>query len=257
MGENKICSSCGNTIPAEAVFCPNCGSVQQAADEKAQGSEGMEKATIEEKIAQETGSAIDSTKSEAVESKFQPEPEKPSQVNASYKAPVQPVSPTPVMQAQQNVYPTTVAPQMQRPQQGYPQGQQPYQQQPYYGQPMQPAPAPQKPKKKFPWVFTIVWVVMLACLGIWGYFLFMDSNYQAPEITVDTVRVLIFVVSAILLIYTLNLKLITKKFKVVPTILLIIFLLASAFMFASFELVDNDPLHDLISPITDSMFQIE
>ena len=30
MGDIKMCSSCGNSIPVEAVFCPNCGQKQEA-----------------------------------------------------------------------------------------------------------------------------------------------------------------------------------------------------------------------------------
>lgn len=98
---------------------------------------------------------------------------------------------------------------------------------------------------------------MLAFVGIWGYSYFMLSDYQVPEITTDTVRILTFAVSVILLIYTLNIRLLTKKFKVIPTILLIIFLLASFFMYASFEMIEGDWLHDAISPVTDALFQIQ
>lgn len=282
MGENKICSSCGNTIPAEAVFCPNCGGVQAASDGQAQGSEGPA-ASIEERIAQETGSTNEKARPVTVQAPVQ-----------------QPVSPRPAAQ------------------QGYPQTQPPYQQaQQPYNSISNPAQQKSKFNKKviiglilavvgiiliflalsrynnsdgelYSWispfetyeiitivmgaigilsiligfiiapklVFPFFWITMLVFILIWIY-CFLDPSYEQPEITVDTIRILTLAISIVLLIYTITIRLITKKLKFIPTILLIIFFLLSLFMYSSFELIPGDKVHDVLSPITNSIFQIE
>jgi hypothetical protein len=262
MGDNKLCPSCNNAIPADAVFCPNCGSVLTA-------TEAAEAVQAEEMPATPTEQeAINVPESpDSVDTAPEPEPEQPNEPEIS-QGPVQqpPVEPKPA----QTVSPQPAAPQPQQPQpqpayvppqQAYAQPQQPYpqqapqyyQQQPPYVQPQ----TPPKPKKKFPWIFTILWIVMLAFVGVWVFLWTTYPEGQKPEITIDTLRVVSVAVSAVLLIYTLNLKLATKKLRALPTLLLIICLLLSAFMFCAVELIEGDFAHDVISPITDNLFPMD
>lgn len=91
------------------------------------------------------------------------------------------------------------------------------------------------------------------------WFTYPNQEYNNPlnNLTADTFRILAPVVTAILLIYTLNLRIVTKKLKAIPTIILILTILFSVFMFLSFELVDGDWAHDMIKPVTELFFEFE
>lgn len=100
---------------------------------------------------------------------------------------------------------------------------------------------------------------MLAFIGVWVFMwtTYPDSENPLNSITVDTFRLITPVVSVVLLIYTLNLRLVVRKLKVIPTILLILSILLSVFMFLSFELVEGDWAHDLIRPVTEIFFEFD
>jgi len=272
MADIKTCSSCGAGIPVEALFCPNCGQKQEAmAQEPEQATQTPEEPIVEES-ATETVSGADSQAAPDIFEQEQKEPEAEPASSAEQSpvypdpasAPQQPASQkTETAQPQPSYWQTQ---QTQQPQPGYwdtkqsqpAQGYQP----PSYPQPASQPVAPKKPKKKFPWVFTIVWIVMLAFIGVWVYLWTTYPVSQNPlttvldtDVAIDFIRVIVPVISAILLIYTLFLKISVKKLKVIPTILLIIFFLASVFMFLSFELVEGDWPNDLIRPVAEMIFE--
>lgn len=214
MGEQKFCASCGVGMPQDAGFCPSCGSKQQTNSDAVASNE----------------------QSQAVNSDLQPKTDLPqvypapaaSNSNQALSQPVQPV-------------------------QQYNQAYQPSAQAPQHQQPLQEQAAPPKKTRKFPWVFAIAWAVMLVFVGIWTY-CYMDSSYDRPILTGDTMRVVTYVVSIVLLIYTLHIMLLAKKFKIFPTIILILSLLLSFAFYTSYELVEGEFLHDIVSPVTDSIF---
>jgi len=345
MGDIKMCSFCGSSMPAEAVFCPNCGQKQETLTKEPEQTIQTPEEPIIADVNETTPDSVSGADSDAApEAWDQPEQvtekttvEEPSTVQQS---PVY-TSPAAAPQQQQPVYfdeewdntPEDIEipededlnpenyekyytevymsgklnidkvyedigipvetednkillgkdvnfliepskPEPQKVEQPYAQSftqsgyQQPtpaqsFQQPSYPAQAQQPAvPKMAKKKKKFPWVFTILWIAMLAFIGIWVYLWTTYPSSENPintildeDIIIDVIRVMVPVISAILLIYTLFLKLAVKKLKVVPTILLIIFFLLSAFMFLSFELVEGDWAHDLISPVTETIFQ--
>ena len=277
MGDIKTCSSCGNSIPAEAVFCPNCGQKQEPLAQEPEQEIQVPEESIIADVEESTPDTISEADSYA----------SPGEWNQSEQVSQEPSVEETSTAQQTSVYPDTAAPSaspgsetiqqpygqaqpqqpsfwQDQPQQDYQQQAQPAQtqQQASYPQPTQQPAAPKKPKKKFPWVFTILWIAMLAFIGVWVFLWTTYPEYENPlstlldaDVIVDVIRVMVPVISAILLIYTLNLKLVVKKLNVIPTILLIIFFLISAFMFLAFELVEGDWPHDLIRPVAETIFQ--
>lgn len=276
MGDIKMCSSCGNSIPVEAVFCPNCGQKQEAViQEQEQAVQTPEESVYQDAEEIKTPEPVSETDNHGA-------PDVSDQPEQDYQEP--PIESEHTAQ-QQQAYPesTSAAPQQQQtassepgqiqqqayaqaftqpqqPQPGY-QPAQPAQsyQQPSYPQQAQQPEAPKKPKKRFPWVFTILWIGMLAFIGVWVFLWFTYPESQNPinNLSVDTLRLMTPVVAVVLLIYTLNLKILVKKAKVIPTILLILSILFSVFMFLSFELIEGDWAHDLIRPVTEIFFEFQ
>jgi hypothetical protein len=228
MEEKRVCSSCGASMPADAVFCAECGQKQEIPAPQVQPN-------FVEEIKTDSVAAPEAVVEKA--------PEIPSQPVSQPVPPAYTVQQPPVQPAAQ--------PQSYQQPQSYPQQPQSYAPQQSYYQP-QPAPAavPQKPKKKFPWIFTVLWLGMLGFVAFWTYYMFAPG-YE-PEITIDTVRIVAYVVTVVLMVYILNLKLATKKLRVLPTIFLVIVLLASILLFSTYELMDGEALHDWLSPITES-----
>lgn len=74
MGDIKMCSLCGNSIPAEAVFCPNCGQKQEVIAQEPEQVMHTPESTVtnvDESIAPDTISGVDSQ--EVPEAGNQPE----------------------------------------------------------------------------------------------------------------------------------------------------------------------------------------
>lgn len=224
-------------MPVDAIFCAECGQKQEIPAPQAQPD------NVEE-IKTDSVAAPEAVVENTPEVPKQPESQPVPPAYTVQQPPVQPAA-QPQSYQQPQSYPQTPSyqqPQSYPPQQGY------YQPQPA------PAPAPQKPKKKFPWVFTVLWLGMLGFVAFWAFYMFAP-DYE-PEITLDTVRIVIFAVTAVLMIYILNLKLATKKLKVLPTIFLVLVLIASFVLFCNYELTEGEMLHDLISPLTESFLPI-
>lgn len=271
MGDIKVCPSCGHSIPAAAAFCPNCGHKQEVVptpepEKAARPAEASAAPQADENQISESLSAANPVEaSEVVE---QPEQnsqqpsveataqEQPVSSDSATAAPQHPVSPKPEPTQQQSYTQGYPQPQQQT---AFRQQAQPAQGYPFNAQQAQQPAAPQKPKKKFPWVFTILWAGMLIFIGVWIFLWFTYPESQNPlnTLTVDTFRILTPALAIVILIYMLNLKLIVKKGKVIPTILLAIALVITVFMFLSFELVDGDWAHDLIKPVTEIFFEFE
>lgn len=117
----------------------------------------------------------------------------------------------------------------------------------------QQAPVPAPKKKKFPWFFTVLWLIMFAAVGIWGYFLLVDPNYNYPILTSEAQRYVIFTAAVAAIIYTFSLKLTMRKLKAIPTILLVVFSLAIFVLFCLIELPDENFLHDMVSNLVESV----
>lgn len=117
----------------------------------------------------------------------------------------------------------------------------------------QEAPVPPAKKKKFPWFFTVLWLIMLAAVSIWGYFLLIDPNYKYPMFTPEAQRYVIFTVAVAVLIYTLSLKLSIKKLRAIPTILMIVLGLIIFILFSMIELQEGNFMHDTVSNLVESV----
>lgn len=224
MEETKSCSACGASMPVDAVFCPGCGQKQ-------------ENLPIEEiKTDSNTNAAPAAQPNPYAQPNPQPNPYAQPVQPAAAPAPKPAPAPAPASVVQPNPY-------QQNPTYS--------QQQPYYQAQPAPTAIPQKPKKKFPWVFAIAWVALLAFIGVWTVFM-LNPDYEVPEISIDTVRILIYVLSVFTLIYTLNIKLATRKLRALPTIFLVIMLVVCVVLFCAYELLEGEFFHDLVSPVTDS-----
>lgn len=114
-------------------------------------------------------------------------------------------------------------------------------------------PIPSAKKKRFPWFFTVLWLIMLAVVSIWGYFLLIDPNYKYPMFTPEAQRYVIFTVAVAVLIYTLSLKLSIKKLRAIPAILMIVLGLIIFILFSMIELQEGNFLHDTVSNLVESV----
>lgn len=117
----------------------------------------------------------------------------------------------------------------------------------------QQAPVPAPKKKKFPWFFTVLWLIMLVAVAVWAYLFFVHPTYDYPRFTEDAQRLVLFTVAIAILIYTLSLKLSMKKLKAIPAILMVIFGFIIFILFSMIELQDGDFLHDMVSNLVESV----
>jgi hypothetical protein len=271
MNIRNFCPFCGEKFEKPSAFCSNCG--KKLIVEEPENSNKPEKieqetpdipqqTTVTVEYQQENDDNIETAGNNDEESKedelseikeIQTESGHESQVteNESPTLAKMPEQPDPEQEEQ-----TTDTEELQIQPQPQPQiQQQPAHQTPphYYQQQMAQTPKQTEKKKKFPWFFTIFWGIMLLAVAAWGYFLFFNNNYDKPEITEDTLRVVLYVMSAAAVIYTLTLKLTIKKYKAIPVIVLILFALVIFYNFCMIELIEGDWLHDTISDITNSI----
>jgi len=120
----------------------------------------------------------------------------------------------------------------------------------------QATPVPAQKKKKFPWFFTVLWLIMFTAVGFWGYLYFFYPNYDYPIFTEDAQRFVLFTVAVASLIYTLSLKLSMKKFKAVPAILMVVLGLVIFVFFCLIELQEGDLLHDMVSDLVENVIPV-
>lgn len=258
MGDFKYCPYCGSNIPSEAAFCPYCGKRQElTAGEPEQSHKSSIDMTTQGTVSPETVSGATGAGSiSGTQSGETPSAAEMTKTNNTACENNETNNTTADGQQPQTfLKPENV-------QQPYP-GEISHPQQHEFRQPAGyvQQDAPQKPKKRFPCFFAVLWAGTLVFIGIWVYmwFTYPNQEYNNPlnNLTADTFRILAPVVTAILLIYTLNLRIVTKKLKAIPTIILILTILFSVFMFLSFELVDGDWAHDMIKPVTELFFEFE
>lgn len=107
--------------------------------------------------------------------------------------------------------------------------------------------------RKFPWFFTGFWSVLLVSVALWGFYLYYlyVGGYDYPEFTRDAQRIVLFVSAVFVLIYTLSLKLLMKKFGVLPTIILVLASLAILYFYCLVELQEGNFLHDFVKDMTE------
>lgn len=283
MSDIKFCDSCGNKISITALFCPKCGQKQETIPvlEAAAPIESIEQdATsvtqvvkddidfIQEQAFEETvnnENTFDASNSVDTINDFENPIAEP--VNESVVEPVKADSTIPVEnevvkpevpQSQQSTYiPQPQQQTIHQPQ--VPQQPQPQYQQPYYPQntqaPVVQSPAETVKKKKFPWIFSLLWFILLVAVGVWAYFLLVDPNYDYPRFTEDAQRIALFTAAIAALIYTLSLKLTMRKLKALPTVIMIILALVGFFFFCLVELQDGEFLHDAVSTFVENVLQ--
>lgn len=234
MSDVKSCDSCGTGLSLKDMFCHNCGKKQVAiVQNEVSATDGSinREATSDLTI---NNAELETEKTEAVGEKDLSSLESQPEAKGDETAVVENDS--------------AVDPQLQVTYQDQPQ---PQHQQPPFAQ--QAAPEPALKKKKFPWFFTVLWLLTFAAVGIWGFFLLVDQNYDFPIFTVEAQRYVIFTAAVAVLIYTLSLKLAIKKLKAIPAILLVLFSIAIFVLFCLVELQDGDFLHDMVSNLVESV----
>jgi hypothetical protein len=259
MSDVKYCPSCGTPLALSAAFCHQCGKKQNSAADEAPVTNAYSTDNTESVPESEPALAGTSpieevqndspaqTETPAIEAEApsQPDIEQPEVQQLPPETPVAPVAPQQPYVAQSPAptpQVTAAAPQ------------------PASIAPQTPAAAPQTapaqkpvPKKKFPWVFTVLWVLAAAAVGLWSYFVLIHPEYDYPVLTEDAQRYILLTVAIALLIYTLSLKLTMKKLKVLPTVLLIIAAVVIFYFFCTVELTDGDLLHDVLTDLTESI----
>jgi len=106
---------------------------------------------------------------------------------------------------------------------------------------------------RFPWFFTGFWSVLLVSVALWGFYLYYlyVGGYDYPEFTRDAQRIVLFVSAVFVLIYTLSLKLLMKKFRVLPTIILVLACLVILYFYCLVELQEGNFLHDFVKDMTE------
>ncbi|NMA66569.1 MAG: hypothetical protein GX957_10080, partial [Clostridiaceae bacterium] len=106
--------------------------------------------------------------------------------------------------------------------------------------------------------FTVIWGILFIAVAAWGFYLYYlyVGEYDYPKFTEDVQRILLFSGAIFVLIYTISLKLSMKKFKVVPTIILVIACLVIFYFYCMVELQDGDLLHDFVSDITERVLPV-
>lgn len=286
MSDVKFCDSCGSSLSAGALFCHNCGQKQKVIEEKeiSATDENYSGETIvatpinvepeNENNEDKEDNGVDSTDlvneseenveyNKAEDVSIVEEPEKitftePEPVNAitdnqqQEQKPDDSKSQVTYQPQPQPIYQQPPVPQ----QTPYVQQAPVAQQAPYYqqasGAQQAPMAAPVK-KKKFPWFFTVLWLIMLAAVGVWAYLFFVHPTYDYPIFTEDAQRLVLFTAAIAVLIYTLSLKLSMKKLKAIPAILMVIFGLIIFILFSMIELQDGDFLHDMVSNLVESV----
>ncbi len=263
MSDIKFCDSCGNRIPMAALFCPKCGQKQEPlpASEFVVKTESIEQDSIietpviseEQNIEQEqtfnqnpgvNENSLDMSDTVEQITEVNNESEPVVEQNAVTALPEQSEVVEPVAPQSQNTY--------------IPQPQPIHQPQPQYPSTYPQAAQVAQPKggvikKKFPWVFTILWIILLGAVGTWAYFLLIHPTYDYPKFTEDAQRIALFTACIAALIYTLSLKLTMKKLKALPTVIMILLALVGFFFFCMVELQDGDLLHDTISTFVESI----
>ncbi len=249
MSDMKYCPSCGTSLSVTAAFCHNCGQKQKVETAEAPvTSEFNLEDTVpvpsaSEPVAIESETAVEEVKDE---SQAQPEPPAPEvdpfsslpvfdhpELKQGYQMPVvPPAAPSPSYpKAEQPMAPISTQPKAVTP-------------------PASPKPAP---KKRFPWVFTVLWLIMTVAVGVWSYFVLLHPEYDFPVLTEDAQRYILLTAAIALIVYTLSLKLTMKKLKALPTVILVVASLVVFYFFCTVELTDGDWLHDTVTSITESI----
>lgn len=261
MSDVKYCPSCGTSLSITAAYCHQCGQKQKLmTPEAAVTSENIpDNATA---MPNSEPVSVETSLNETINSEVSVEPEVSASEMSSYST--QPVveSPEVIKTPPEVAAPVTsdtvtasVTPAA------------PVTPQSVDQSPVNPEPAPSvqsaaaapsasiKParKKKFPWVFTVLWVLAAIAVGVWSYFVCIHPEYDYPVLTEDAQRWILLTVAIALLVYTLTLKLTMKKLKALPTVLLVIAALVVFYFFCMVELTDNDLLHDVLSDITEKI----
>ena len=282
MSDFKFCDSCGNKLSMTALFCSKCGQKQEpvSVPESVPQPEEKEQEPINAQVSEENItsdiSAIEEeqiTNDEPINETTIEETELADQISesdaekidesvtepilAETDSPVKSETAEPATQQPQNTYTQPVQQPIQQPQPAAQPQPQPQYQSPYYPQSVQTSGTqPQTEvvkKKKFPWIFTALWFILLVAVGVWAYFLLVHPTYDYPRFTEDAQRIALFTAAIAALIYTLSLKLTMRKLKALPTVILVLLALAGFFFFCLVELQEGEFLHDAVVNIIESV----
>lgn len=296
MSDVKFCDSCGTGLTINAMFCHKCGQKQvvPVEDDLPATDENNNREPNTDTILNNTAPETESTEvaGENDSSNFESQPEdndeteekdeetvavedgdtaaeseeddelkqaenishtKDQQEKEIVNEPID-TSPGNFQQEQKPIIPQPAITYQAQPQPQPSYQQAPTAQQTPYAQ--QAAPVPPAKKKKFPWFFTVLWLIMFVAVGIWAYLYFVHPTYDYPRFTEDAQRLVLFAVSVAALIYTLSLKLSIKKLKAIPAILMVVLGLIIFVFFCLVELQDGDFLHDTVSNLVESVIPV-
>jgi len=256
MSDVKYCFSCGASLSPDDLFCHKCGQKQVVTVESESASnENINQEPINDSTMNNIKPETEKTESagDSVSSGIQPEANEEKTIVINEKGEVlseentETIANEPVNTYASNLnqQQSFAAPQPSVTHQA------PIAQQVPNAQ--QAAPVPALKKKKFPWFFTVLWLIMLAAVGIWSYFYFVHPDYDYPIFTEDAQRFVLFTAAIASLIYTLSLKLSMKKLRAIPTVLLVILGLVIFVFFCLIELQEGDLLHDMVSELFENV----
>ncbi|NLX64449.1 MAG: hypothetical protein GX022_06730 [Clostridiaceae bacterium] len=264
MSDVKFCFSCGASLSLNDLFCYKCGQKQVVTDESESSAPNgnINREPINDSTSDSSMNSIKpetektETAGEKDSSGIVPQPEVNEEKNVINTEKPEAESKDNIIETKVNEPVNTYANNLEQ-QQKFESPKQPVTYQDSIAQQVpsaqQSAPVPVPKKKKFPWFFTVLWLILLGAVGIWGYFLLIDPNYNYPVLTPEAQRYIIFTVAVAVLIYTLSLKLAMKKLRAIPTVLLVLFGIIIFVLFCMIELQEGNFLHDTVSEIFENV----
>jgi len=265
MSDVKFCFSCGASLSKNDLFCYRCGQKQVVMSKTeppaSNGNNNPEPINDSIMNSEKPETEMIEAADKNVPSGVEPQPDANEEKTVVNNEKAEAESKENIEKTQANEPVNTYADNLNQQQKfATPQHpityQAPITQQAPYAQQSAPVTTPEPKKKKFPWFFTILWLIMLGAVGVWGYFLLIDPDYNYPVFTPEAQRYVIFTVAVAVLIYTLSLKLAMKKLRAIPTVLMVLFGLIIFILFCMIELQEGNFLHDTVSDLIENVIPV-
>lgn len=133
----------------------------------------------------------------------------------------------------------------------------PFQPQPYVQQPMQMNAAPVKPKKKFPWVYLALTIIMLIGIGVVGYLYFSGNIVDFDDITFadDVFAMLVLGLSGMLVIWNISMRILVAGLKRKTVVDVLQFLTLAIVAYLMVEIVIAGPVYSFTTEMINDLFE--
>jgi hypothetical protein len=164
--------------------------------------------------------------------------------------PIAPQAPQPVYEPAPAFTPPPVIPVQQTPSA-------PYQPQPYVQQPIQTNTLPVKPKKKFPWLYLALTLILLIGIGVVGYLYFNGNIVDIDDITFadDIFSMLVLGLSGILVIWNISMRILVAGLKRKTVVDVLQFLTLAIVAYLLVEIVIAGPVYSFTTDIINDLFE--